>query len=209
MWLRNLAIGAVLAVAAAGASFPDPAVDVPVAKEKQTAVFSGGCFWGVDAVFRHVKGVSKVVSGYSGGDARTAAYDIVSTGQTGHAESVQVTYDPAVVTYGKLLKVFFSVAHDPTQLNYQGPDHGTQYRSAIFYANEDQKKTAEAYIAQLTQAHVYRRPIVTQVAPLKAFYPAEPYHQNYLAMHPDQPYIVYNDMPKLAQLKKQLPELAK
>ncbi|HCC56668.1 MAG TPA: peptide-methionine (S)-S-oxide reductase [Solibacterales bacterium] len=209
MWLRNLAIGAALVMTAAASSIPDPAVDVPVTKDKQTAVFSGGCFWGVDAVFKRVKGVGKVVSGYSGGEARTASYDIVSTGQTGHAESVQVTYDPSVVTYGKLLKVFFGVAHDPTELNYQGPDHGTQYRSAIFYANEDQKKAAEAYIAQLNQAHVYRKPIVTQVTQLKAFYPAEPYHQNYLAMHPNQPYIVYNDMPKLSQLKKQLPELAK
>ena len=209
MWLRNIAIGAALVISAAAASIPAPSVDVPVTKEKQTAVFSGGCFWGVDAVFKHVKGVSKVVSGYSGGEAKTAAYDIVSTGQTGHAESVQVTYDPSVVTYGTLLKVFFSVAHDPTELNFQGPDHGTQYRSAIFYSNDDQKKAAEAYIAQLNQAHVYRKPIVTQVTPLKAFYPAEAHHQNYLALHPDQPYIVYNDMPKLAALKKQLPELAK
>ena len=209
MWLKNIAIGAALVMSAAAASIPNPSVDVPATKDKQTAVFSGGCFWGVDAVFKHVKGVSKVVSGYTGGDAKTAAYEIVSTGQTGHAEAVQVTYDPAVVTYGTLLKVFFSVAHDPTELNFQGPDHGTQYRSAIFYSNDDQKKAAEAYIAQLNQAHVYRKPIVTQVTPLKAFYPAEPYHQNYLAMHPDQPYIVYNDMPKLAALKKQLPELAK
>jgi peptide-methionine (S)-S-oxide reductase len=209
MWLRNFVLCAVVAMSAAAASIPSPAVDVPASKEKQAAVFSGGCFWGVDAVFKHVKGVTKVVSGYAGGEAKTASYDIVSTGQTGHAESVQVTYDPSVVTYGTLLKVFFGVAHDPTQLNYQGPDHGTQYRSAIFYSSEDQKKAAEAYIAQLNQAHVYRKPIVTQVVPLKGFYPAESYHQNYLALHPDQPYIVYNDMPKLAALKKELPELAK
>ncbi len=209
MWLRNFAVSAVLAMSAAAASLPNPALDVPAAKEKQTAVFSGGCFWGVDAVFKHVKGVTKVVSGYTGGDSKTAAYDIVSTGQTGHAESVQVTFDPSVVTYGTLLKVFFGVAHDPTELNYQGPDHGSQYRSAIFYSSEDQKKAAEAYIAQLNQAHAYRKTIVTQVAPLKGFYAAESYHQNYLALHPDQPYIVYNDMPKLAALKKEMPELAK
>ncbi len=209
MWLRTFAVAAVFSLSAIAGSLPNPSVDVPASKDKQTAVFSGGCFWGVDAVFKHVKGVTNVVSGYSGGDASTAQYETVSTGTTGHAESVKVTFDPTVVTYGQLLKVFFAVAHDPTELNYQGPDHGTQYRSAIFYNSEEQKKAAQAYIAQLNQAHVYSKRIVTEVSPMKAFYPAESYHQNYLALHPDQPYIAINDMPKLSQLKKQLPELAK
>jgi len=177
------------------------------AAQSQTAVFSGGCFWGVDAVFKHVKGVSKVVSGYSGGEAATAHYDIVSDGNTGHAESVQVTFDPAVVTYATLLKVFFSVAHDPTELNFQGPDHGTQYRSAIWYASADQQAAAQKAIADLTAAKTYKQPIVTQVVPLKKFYPAEDYHQNYLALHPTQPYIVYNDIPKVENLKSKYPEL--
>ncbi len=177
------------------------------AAQSQTAVFSGGCFWGVDAVFKHVKGVSKVVSGYSGGEAATAHYDMVSEGTTGHAESVQVTFDPAVVTYATLLKVFFSVAHDPTELNYQGPDHGTQYRSAIWFANADQQAAAQKAIADLTAAKVYSHPIVTQVVPLKKFYPAEDYHQNYLALHPTQPYIVYNDIPKVENLKTKYPDL--
>jgi peptide-methionine (S)-S-oxide reductase len=177
------------------------------AAQSQTAVFSGGCFWGVDAVFKHVKGVTKVVSGYSGGEAATAHYDIVSEGTTGHAESVEVTFDPSKVTYATLLKVFFSVAHDPTELNYQGPDHGTQYRSAIWYANADQQKEAQAAIAELAQKKVYRGPIVTQVVPLRKFYPAEDYHQNYLAQHLTQPYIVYNDIPKVENLKAKYPEL--
>ena len=177
------------------------------AAQSQTAVFSGGCFWGVDAVFKHVKGVTKVVSGYSGGEASTAHYDIVSEGTTGHAESVEVTFDPSKVTYETLLKVFFSVAHDPTELNFQGPDHGTQYRSAIWYANADQQKAAQAAIADLTQKKVYKGPIVTQVVPLKKFYPAEDYHQNYLAQHLTQPYIVYNDLPKVENLKAKYPEL--
>ena len=172
---------------------------------KATAVFAGGCFWGVDAVFKHVKGVENVVSGYAGGSAATAKYMLVGTGTTGHAESVQVTYDPSQVSYTDLLKVFFSVAHDPTQLNRQGPDVGTQYRSAIFYANPEQKTLAERYIAQLSAAKAFPRPIVTQVAPLDKFYPAEDYHQNYLALHPDQPYIVYNDLPKLEALKETYP----
>jgi peptide-methionine (S)-S-oxide reductase len=172
-----------------------------------TAVFSGGCFWGVDAVFKHVKGVTKVVSGYAGGAADTAHYEIVSTGTTGHAESVQVSYDPSKVSYDDLLKVFFFVAHDPTELNRQGPDSGTQYRSSIFYANDAQKKMADDYIAQLDQKHAFSGPIVTKVAPLTGFYPAEDYHQNYLELHPDQPYIVYNDLPKLAQFQKDLPGL--
>jgi peptide-methionine (S)-S-oxide reductase len=172
-----------------------------------TAVFSGGCFWGVDAVFKHVKGVTKVVSGYAGGASDTAHYEIVSTGTTGHAESVQVTYDPSKVSYDDLLKVFFFVAHDPTELNRQGPDSGTQYRSSIFYANDAQKKMADDYIAQLDQKHAFSGPIVTKVAPLTGFYPAEDYHQNYLELHPDQPYIVYNDLPKLQQFQKDLPGL--
>ena len=177
------------------------------AKGTQTAVFAGGCFWGVEAVFEHVKGVTNVVSGYSGGDAKTATYDQVSDGDTGHAEAVKITFDQTKVTYQQLLFVFFSVAHDPTQLNFQGPDHGTQYRSAIFYTDEDQKKTAEAFIAAIESAKAYRSKVVTQVVPLKAFYDAESYHQDYLVRHPDEPYIVINDQPKVAALKKQFPEL--
>lgn len=178
-----------------------------VDNQRATAVFSGGCFWGVDAVFKHVKGVSKVVSGYAGGAADTANYETVSTGTTGHAESVQVSYDPAQVSYNDLLKVFFFVAHDPTELNRQGPDHGTQYRSSIWYANDDQKKLADDYIAQLDQKKVFDKPIVTKVVPLSGFYPAEAYHQNYLALHPYQPYIMINDEPKLEALKEKYPGL--
>src|SRR5579863_806389 len=172
-----------------------------------TAVFSGGCFWGVDAVFKHVKGVSEVVSGYAGGAADTAQYETVSTGTTGHAESVQVTYDPSQVSYDDLLKVFFFVAHDPTELNRQGPDSGTQYRSSIFYANDEQKKLAQDYIAQLDQKKAFDKPIVTKVVPLSGFYPAEAYHQNYLELHPDSPYIVINDQPKLEVFKEKFPGL--
>ena len=172
-----------------------------------SAVFSGGCFWGVDAVFKHVKGVTKVVSGYAGGGANSANYETVSTGTTGHAESVQVTYDPSKVSYDELLKVFFYVAHDPTELNRQGPDTGTQYRSSIWYENDAQKKMAEDYIAQLDRQHAVSGPIVTKVVPLKGFYPAEDYHQNYLELHPDQPYIVFNDLPKLEHLQKDYPGL--
>jgi peptide-methionine (S)-S-oxide reductase len=186
---------------------PPPQLDPPGSSGPQTAVLAGGCFWGVDAVFKHVKGVSKVVSGYAGGAAATADYETVSSGRTGHAESVQVTFDPSQITYGQLLRVFFSVAHDPTELNRQGPDQGTQYRSAIFYAGDDQKRVADAYIAQLNQAKAFRSKIVTQVAPLKGFYPAEPYHQNYLARNTDNPYIMAYDLPKLGQLKKQFPAL--
>ncbi|HWJ39702.1 MAG TPA: peptide-methionine (S)-S-oxide reductase MsrA [Candidatus Limnocylindrales bacterium] len=175
--------------------------------DKDTAVFSGGCFWGVDAVFKHVKGVTKVVSGYAGGAANTAQYETVSTGTTGHAESVQVTYDPSKVSYDDLLKVFFFVAHDPTELNRQGPDSGTQYRSSIFYENDAQKKMAVDYIAQLDQKRAFSKPIVTKVVPFTGFYPAEAYHQNYLELHPDQPYIVFNDLPKLDQFQKDLPGL--
>ncbi|MGE5320749.1 MAG: peptide-methionine (S)-S-oxide reductase MsrA [Hyphomicrobiaceae bacterium] len=205
-----------LGIALAGCSassvatpLPDPAVDLPLAKAPgaQTAVLAGGCFWGMEGVFEHVKGVTRVVSGYSGGDAATATYPQVSTGRTGHAESVQISYDPARISYGQLLKVFFSVAHDPTELNRQGPDRGTQYRSVIFYTGPDQKRVADDYIAQLQKAHVFPRPIVTQVVPLKAFYDAEAYHQNYLDRHPNQPYIVINDLPKIADLQRQLPSL--
>ncbi len=191
------------------APLPAPTVDIPAASTKapQTAVFAGGCFWGVEAVFRHVKGVSRAVSGYAGGMLVKPSYEQVGTGRTGHAESVEVTYDPSQISYGQLLAVFFSVAHDPTQLDRQGPDVGTQYRSAIFYMNDDQKRVAEAYVAQLDKAKVFGSPIVTQVAKLPAFYPAEAYHQNYLALHPTQPYIVHNDLPKLAALQKEWPDL--
>ncbi|MFZ0063010.1 MAG: peptide-methionine (S)-S-oxide reductase MsrA [Pyrinomonadaceae bacterium] len=209
-----LLIGFTFACSTADASstpLPDPEVDAPLAKVKgeQQAVLAGGCFWGIEAVFEHVKGVSDAKSGYAGGDAASADYRKVSSGTTGHAESVLVVYDPSQVTYGQLLKVFFSVAHNPTELNRQGPDRGTQYRSAIFYANEEQKRIAEAYIKQLDRIKVFNQPIVTQVAPLEAFHDAEAYHQDYLAQHPDEPYIVINDMPKVENLRKQLPELFK
>ena len=191
------------------AAMPEPAVDAPRASvpSQQTAVLSGGCFWGVQAVFQHVKGVISATSGYSGGSKKTAEYEIVSTGETGHAESVQIVYDPSQITYGELLRVFFSVAHDPTQLNRQGPDEGTQYRSSIFYNNDEQKRIAEAYIAQLDSAKVFPRPIVTKVVPLQAFYQAEPYHQNYAALHPNQPYIMFNDAPKVDHLRQEFPNL--
>ncbi|MFZ0964775.1 MAG: peptide-methionine (S)-S-oxide reductase MsrA [Terriglobia bacterium] len=177
------------------------------AKGKEVAVLAGGCFWGVDAVFKHVQGVMDVVSGYSGGDSSAAEYEVVSSGRTGHAESVKITYDPGKISYAQLLRVFFSVATDPTQLNRQGPDVGTQYRSVIFYANDAQKQVALAYIDQLNKSHIFSGPIVTQVVPLTHFYPAEAYHQNYLALHPDEPYIVYNDLPKLRALKEEFPGL--
>jgi peptide-methionine (S)-S-oxide reductase len=199
-----------VAVAACNAApLPAPAADIPAASAKapQTAVFAGGCFWGVEAVFRHVKGVSRAVSGYAGGTTKNPTYEQVLSHETGHAESVEVTFDPAQVTYGQLLNVFFQVAHDPTQLNRQGPDRGTQYRSAIFYVNDEQKRVAHAYVAQLDGARAFNGPIVTEVAPLTAFYPAESYHQNYLALHPNQPYIVFNDLPKLDALRTQFPTL--
>jgi len=174
---------------------------------EQVAVFAGGCFWGVDAVFKHVRGVAEVVSGYSGGTAATAHYDVVSRGDTGHAESVRVRFDPAQVSYPQLLQVFFSVAHDPTELNRQGPDVGSQYRSAIFYTSTEQQQAARAAIRQLEATHAYSAPIVTQVVPLQAFYPAEAHHQNYLALHPYQPYIVFNDKPKLVALHQRFPDL--
>jgi peptide-methionine (S)-S-oxide reductase len=197
------------AKASPAGAVPAPAQDAPRAATagQQTAVVSGGCFWGVQAVFQHVKGVISATSGYSGGSAKTAEYEIVSTGETGHAESVQIVYDPSQITYGELLRVFFSVAHNPTELNRQGPDEGTQYRSSIFYSNDEQKHIAESYIAQLDKARVFPRAIVTQVVPLQAFYPAEAYHQNYAALHPNQPYIVFNDAPKVAHLAQEFPEL--
>jgi peptide-methionine (S)-S-oxide reductase len=179
-----------------------PALDQPASEGLETAVLAGGCFWGVQAVYQHAKGVRNAVSGYAGGDAKDANYQAVSYGRTGHAEAVRVTFDPRVTSYGKILQIFFSVAHDPTQLNRQGPDSGTQYRSAIFTTNDEQKKVAEAYIAQLNAAKVYRKPIVTKVGPLEAFYPAEAYHQDYLTLHPNQPYIAYNDIPKVENLRK-------
>jgi peptide-methionine (S)-S-oxide reductase len=203
----TLSLGSAL-LHAASLPVPPPALDPPTAAPgAQTTVLAGGCFWGVDAVFKHVKGVSKVVSGYAGGTAATADYETVSSGRTGHAESVQITFDPAQITYGQLLRVFFSVAHDPTEWNRQGSDEGTQYRSVIFYANDEQKRVAEAYIAQLNQAKVFRKAIVTQVVSSTGFYAAEAYHQDFLRRNPYNPYIVVNDLPKLGQLKKQFPEL--
>ncbi len=185
---------------------PAPAVDEPAAgRHTETAVFAGGCFWGVQGVFQHVKGVTNAVSGYSGGAKDSAQYETVSGGNTGHAESVQVTFDPSQVSYGKLLQVYFSVAHNPTELNYQGPDHGTQYRSAVFPLDEGQRRVAAAYIAQLDAAKVFPKPIVTHVETYKSFYAAEGYHQNFLTLNPAYPYIVYNDLPKVADLKKVFP----
>jgi peptide-methionine (S)-S-oxide reductase len=205
------AIGGVYigARAAGGAPIPPATADDTLAGKpgKQTAVFAGGCFWGTQSVFERVKGVVDTTVGYSGGIASTATYDQVTTETTGHAESVKVVYDPSRITYGQLLRIFFSVAHDPTQLNRQGPDVGTSYRSAIFYSNDDQKKVAEAYIAQLDAAHVFPKPIVTQVVPLKGFYDAEYYHQHYADHNPSNPYILVCDRPKISALKEQFPEL--
>jgi peptide-methionine (S)-S-oxide reductase len=195
-------------VAEEAVKVPAPAFDQPPATGPlQTAVVAGGCFWGVQGVYQHLKGVKKVVSGFAGGERATAAYETVSEGDTGHAESVQITYDPSQVTYGQILQVFFSVAHDPTQLNRQGPDSGTQYRSAIFYANAAQKQIADAYIAQLDKSGAYPQHIVTQVSALKGFYAAENYHQDYLLNHPRDPYIVINDLPKVRAFESTLPAL--
>jgi len=202
---------AALACRAGSKAVPVPSPPTDEAKEsvpyKQTAVVAGGCFWGIQAVFQHVKGVISVTSGYAGGEAKTAHYEIVSQGDTGHAESVQIVYDRQQITYGELLRIFFSVAHDPTQLNRQGPDEGTQYRSVIFYDDPSQKAIADAYIAKLNESKVFPRPIVTQVVQLKAFYPAEGYHQNYAKNHPYDPYIAYNDAPKVEHLRKEFPDL--
>ena len=185
-----------------------PLVDNPKADgPSQTAVLSGGCFWGVQGVFEHVRGVKNVIAGYAGGERNTAQYETVSSGSTGHAESVSITFDPAAISYGQILQIAFSVVHDPTQLNRQGPDVGTQYRSAIFYADENQKRIAQAYIAQLDQSHVFARPIVTRVDPLKGFYAAEGYHQDYLIHNPTQPYIAMYDIPKIQNFKRTFPEL--
>jgi len=189
---------------------PRPAVDEQVAgKTSEVAVIAGGCFWGVQGVFQHVDGVTNAVSGYAGGDKATAHYEMTSNGDTGHAESVQVTYDPRRITYGRILQVYFSVAHDPTELNRQGPDEGTQYRSAIFPMNDEQARVAKAYIAQLNSAHAYPAPIVTTIEPGKTFYRAEDYHQDFLAKNPSYPYIVFNDLPKLSNLKRLFPALYK
>jgi peptide-methionine (S)-S-oxide reductase len=188
-------------------AFPAPPSEVSAASGKQTAVLAGGCFWGIEGVFERLKGVTDVVSGYSGGVAETAHYGLVGLGTTGHAESVLITYDPSMISYGTLLEVYFSVAHDPTELNYQGPDAGTQYRSAIFYANEDQKRIAEEYVRTLEKAKVFRKPIVTQIVPLSRFYPAEEYHQDFMDRNPDYPYIVAWDRPKIAALVKSYPNL--
>jgi peptide-methionine (S)-S-oxide reductase len=191
--------------------FPKPTVDEPfaAAKGQESAVLAGGCFWGAQAVFAHLKGVTSATAGYSGGRMKSPSYEMVSSGLTGYAESVSIAFDPSQITYGQILMVYFAVAHDPTQLNRQGPDTGSQYRSAIFYANDQQKRIAEAYVAQLDAASVYAQKIVTQIVPFEAFYRAEEHHQDYLANHPDDPYIVYNDLPKLERLKQQFPELCR
>ena len=185
---------------------PAPAVDEPASPATaEVAVLAGGCFWGVQGVFQHVEGVTNAVAGYAGGSKNTADYHTVSTGSTGHAESVQITFDPHKITYGRILQIYFSVAHDPTELNRQGPDTGTQYRSAIFPTDSEQARVAAAYIAQLDAAHVFAAPIVTKIEPDKAFYPAEAYHQNYLTLHPEQPYIAFNDLPKVRALEQLFP----
>jgi peptide-methionine (S)-S-oxide reductase len=188
---------------------PAPAVDTPApaTDETQTVVLAGGCFWGVQAVFQHTEGVTRVLSGYSGGTKETAQYQVVSSGRTGHAESVQITFDPRQISFGRILQIYFSVAHDPTELNRQGPDEGTQYRSAIFFANPEQQRVAQAYIAQLDKAGAFKHPIVTQLTLLGAFYPAETYHQDYATLHPENPYIYYNDLPKVENLKKLFPNV--
>lgn len=206
------AIAATLAISGMAASplfaseeavvIPAPALDAESSTGTQTAVLAGGCFWGVQGVFQHTAGVLNAVSGYSGGDKSTASYNLISSGTTGHAEAVEIKYDPKQISYGKLLQIFFSVAHNPTQLNRQGPDTGTQYRSEIFTTTPEQKKIADAYVAQLNAAKVFPKPIVTKINPLKAFYPAEAYHQDYLTLHPNQPYIAINDIPKVEALKK-------
>jgi peptide-methionine (S)-S-oxide reductase len=204
-----LPLSAITPASRPNTTFPKPVVDAPLSPSsgQEQAVLSGGCFWGVQAVFEHTRGVLRAISGYSGGNADTAHYEMVGTGNTGHAESVRVTFDPSQITYGEILMIFFSVAHDPTQLNKQGPDWGPQYRSALFYSNAEQKKIAEAYIAQLDAGKVYPQKIVTKVVALKEFFPAESYHQDFVKHHPDNPYIVINDLPKLASLRKQFPEL--
>lgn len=216
--LRSLSVAAAALAATLGAValapaaeepkvIPPPAVDAAEAGATAVAIFAGGCFWGVQGVFQHTEGVINAVSGYSGGTAGNPTYEQVGTGATGHAEAVEITYDPAKVSYGTLLQIFFSVAHNPTQLNYQGPDHGTQYRSAIYTTTAEQAKAAAAYVAQLDAAGIWSEPIVTELKPAVAFYPAEDYHQDYATLHPDQPYIAYNDLPKIAALKALFPSV--
>ena len=203
-------VGLIASFTLGAASLPAPSVDENRSQNKsETVVLAGGCFWGVQAVFSALKGVSSAISGYAGGSKANAHYEIVSTGTTGHAESVQVTFDPSQISFGQILKIYFSVAHDPTELNRQGPDEGTQYRSEIFYTSDEQKRIAEAYIQQLDAAKAFRRPIVTKVAQLQAFYAAEDYHQNYVARNPHQPYVAYNDLPKLTNLRAEFPEMCK
>ena len=219
LWLRGaLAVAAVLFVAAVGLralpsaaedarAIPAPASDEAAGQAaSEVVVLAGGCFWGVQGVFQHVAGVTSAVSGYAGGEQKTAEYEIVSTGATGHAESVKITFDPHRISYGRILQIYFSVAHDPTELNYQGPDSGTQYRSAIFPTSAEQSRIAKAYIAQLDATHVFPAAIVTRIEPGKTFYPAEAYHQDFLATHPDYPYIVINDLPKIENLKRLFPD---
>jgi peptide-methionine (S)-S-oxide reductase len=208
---RFVGIASLMAsVTLSAASLPGPTVDENKSETKsESVVLAGGCFWGVQAVFSALKGVTSAISGYSGGSKSNAHYEIVSTGTTGHAESVQVTFDPSQISFGQILKVYFSVAHDPTELNRQGPDEGTQYRSEIFYSSDEQKHIAEAYIQQLDAAKVFKHPIVTKVAPLQAFYRAEDYHQDYVAHNPHQPYVAYNDLPKLTNLRAEFPEMCK
>lgn len=218
--LRLTIVAALLVAAAAAAAYwqsgtaaeaapaiPAPAVDEHTTATSEVAVLAGGCFWGVQGVFQHVDGVTSAVSGYAGGSKDTAEYETVSTGTTGHAESVRITFDPQRVSYGRILQIFFSVVHDPTELNRQGPDVGTQYRSAIFPTSAEQTRVAAAYIAQLNAAHVFAAPIATKIEPGRAFYPAEAYHQNYLTLHPTQPYIAFNDLPKIAALKQRFPNV--
>lgn len=207
--LISAAVLAIATTVSSATTIPDPLINTQLVSRQgeRTAVFAGGCFWGMQAVFEHVKGVTNVTAGYSGGSAETANYEAVSDGLTGHAEAVRITYDPSQITYRQLLKVFFSVAHDPTEINRQGPDTGTQYRSVIFYANEEQRRIVQAYINQLNQAKVFERPIATQVVGLHRFYKAESYHQDFAISHPDDPYIVVNDLPKVANLHKQMPNL--
>jgi peptide-methionine (S)-S-oxide reductase len=205
----RLVSASTVAISTAATPLPDPAINISVASlsQEQTAVFAGGCFWGMEGVFEHLKGVSEVLTGYAGDSAASAHYEDVGTGSTAHAESVKITYDPSQITYGQLLKIYFAVAHDPTQLNRQGPDRGTQYRSAIFFANDEQEKVAKTYIDQLNQAHVFNRPIVTQLNPLEQFYAAEDHHQDFIKRNPSYPYVIVHDLPKIAQLQKQFPEL--
>jgi peptide-methionine (S)-S-oxide reductase len=206
MSLNRIGLSLLLAAVLVAPAAAQTAVK-PSAGRQETVVFAGGCFWGVEAVYRHTKGVLSATSGYSGGTVVSPGYELVSTGTTGHAESVRVVFDPSVVSFRQLLDVFFMVAHDPTEKNRQGPDTGTQYRSVVFFSSPEQQQATQAYVAELTSAKVYPRPIVTEIVPLQAFYPAEDYHQNYLALHKTQPYIVYNDLPKLGQLEAKYPGL--